>query len=131
MKYLLALLFFAFARPAGAETIISPQEFEALSTGKTLYFTRDGRRFGAEQFYTRRRSTWQYFDGECSDGVWYAQGDLICFVYKGNPEPQCWQFLKTADGFVARAEGASPDFDITMSGIDNRPLDCKPPAVGV
>ncbi|MCP5075618.1 MAG: hypothetical protein GY947_20300 [Rhodobacteraceae bacterium] len=118
------------ALPAAAEEIISPDEFETLSTGKTLYFTRDGRHFGAEQFYTRRRSLWQYNGGECSDGVWYAKGDLICFEYEGNPAPQCWHFLKTSQGFVARPENGAPEADITMSGIDTEPLDCKGPSVG-
>ncbi len=130
MKHLIIFVILALAAPAVAESIVSPQEFEAMSTGKTLYFTRDGRNFGAEQFYTRRRSLWQFNDGECSDGVWFADGDLICFDYLGNPDTQCWHFLKTNDGFVARAEGAAPDLDITMSGIDKKPLDCKGPAVG-
>ncbi|MCP5084426.1 MAG: hypothetical protein GY948_22280 [Alphaproteobacteria bacterium] len=118
------------ALPAAAEEIISPDEFEALSTGKTLYFTQDGRRFGAEQFYTRRRSLWQFNGGECADGVWYDVGDMICFEYDGNPDIQCWHFIKTDNGFVARPDGGSPDADITMSSIDAEPLDCKGPSVG-
>lgn len=130
MKPLLTLLLILSGAPVGAQDIVSPGEFQSMSEGKTLYFTRDGQLFGIEQFYTRHRSTWQDANGECSDGVWQAEGNLICFYYENNPDKQCWQFLKTADGFAARAEGAAPDLDLTLSKVDTKPLNCLGPQVG-
>lgn len=115
-----------------AQEIVSPSEFQRMSEGKTLYFSRGGRFYGAEQFYTRRRSLWQFADGECDEGEWFARQDFICFVYDQNPTPQCWQFLRLGpDSFAARAEGASEEFDILLDRVDESPLDCKGPATGV
>ena len=126
----IATIAFALALPAGAETIVSPSEFEALSRGKTMYFSRNGQFYGAEQFYQSRRSLWQYTDGECSDGEWFARGDMVCFVYDHDPTPQCWHFLEKSGRYAARAEGATAEFDIEMFKIDDEPLDCKGPSVG-
>lgn len=114
-----------------ATEIISPQEFEQMSRGKTLHFSRDGKIFGVEQFYRRHRSTWQFADGECDDGVWYPENGFICFQYTKNPEPQCWHFLRTDNGLVARPEGSTPDMDLHLERTDQEPLDCKGPDVGV
>jgi len=130
MKLFPILISLCLALPAVAEEIVTPQEFEALSSGKTLYFSRDGRLFGMEQFYKRHRSTWQFADGECDDGVWYPQDSFICFQYTKNTDPQCWHFLKTDNGFTARAQGASPDQDLHLERVDQQPLDCKGPGVG-
>ncbi len=116
---------------AFAEEIVSPQEFKEISEGKTLYFTRNGQLFGIEQYYKRHRSTWQFADGECDDGVWYPDGDYICFQYTKNPDEQCWTFLKTDKGYVARAGGAGPEFDLYLHSVDQKPLDCKAPDAGV
>lgn len=124
-------LAFACAPFANAEDIVSPSEFQRLSEGKTLYFSRGGRFYGAEQFYTRRRSLWQFADGDCDNGEWYAQGDFICFVYDQNPTPQCWHFLRRGnDRFAARAEGTTEEFDILLETVDEEPLDCKGPDIG-
>lgn len=131
MKNLLPGIALCLALPATAAEIVTPEEFRAISEGKTLYFTRNGRLFGIEQFYKRRRSTWQFADGECDDGVWYPEGEYICFQYTKNPDAQCWTFLKTDDGYVARPEGAGPESDLFLHSIDQKPLDCKGPDVGV
>ena len=126
----LALLLSLPALSLAAEEVVTPDEFQKLSESKTLYFTYNGELFGIEQFYKRRRSTWQYSDGECVDGTWHPDGDMICFAYKGEPEVQCWHFLKTEDGYAARAEGADPELDLQLSFVDTTPLDCKGPSVG-
>ncbi|MEM6620472.1 MAG: hypothetical protein AAF631_14410, partial [Pseudomonadota bacterium] len=112
MRVLLSLL--ALASPAAAETIVSPEAFQRMSEGRTMTFSRGGEFYGAEQFYTRRRSLWQYADGTCTDGEWYAEGDYICFVYEESPVPQCWHFIEKPGGFAARARGAEEAFDILL-----------------
>lgn len=121
----------ATAAQVAGERIVPPAEFRALSEGKTLHFSRGGQFYGAEQFYTRRRSLWMFSDGECDHGEWYAEGDYICFVYEREPVPQCWHFLQREDGgYAARARGSTPEFDIFLERIDDEPLDCKGPEVG-
>lgn len=131
MKYFIFAVFLCISSAAIADEIVTPQEFTALSEGKSLYFSRGGKLFGIEQFYKRRRSTWQFADGECDDGIWYPEGDYICFQYTKNPEAQCWTFLKTDSGYIARAKGAAPEFDLFLRSVDQKPLNCKGPDVGV
>jgi hypothetical protein len=130
MKYipLIAALIFS---PASAETNVSPSEFEALSTGKTLYFSKDGKSYGAEHFYKGHRSKWRYSDGNCEDGVWFTHEDLFCFNYEGGTETQCWTFFKTEKGFAARSEGAPFDEILELDLIDNKPLLCKSDGLSV
>lgn len=124
MKYL-SLVIFLIATPVMAETIVGPNEFESLSTGKTLYFSKDGKAYGAEHFYKGRRSKWRYSNGICEDGEWFTQGELFCFNYEGNIETQCWTFFKTDEGFAARAEGAPLDEFLELYFIDKKPLLCR------
>jgi len=130
MKYLSLIAVLAFS-PASAETIVSPSEFEALSTGKTLYFSKDGKAYGAEHFYKGRRSKWRYSDGSCEDGVWFTHEDLFCFNYEGGIETQCWTFFKTGKGFAARAKGAPLDEILELYLIDKKPLLCKADGLSV
>lgn len=124
MKYLYIIAFF-ISTQAVAETLVSPEEFEAMSTGKTLYFSKDGQAYGSEHFYKGRRSKWRYSDGICEDGEWFAQDDLFCFNYDGGTDTQCWTFFKTDKGFAARAEDAALDDILKLYLIDKKPLLCK------
>jgi hypothetical protein len=131
MKYiLLTALLTTF--PALAETMLTPEEFDALSTGKTLYFSKDGEAYGAEQFFQGRRSKWRYSDGACEKGEWFARNNLICFNYENAIETQCWEFFKTDNGgYAARAEGAAPDQILELDFIDTKPLLCKADGLSV
>ncbi len=135
MRILLITLLALFPLSASAQDIdgriITGTEFQRLSEGKTMYFSQDGFFFGAEQFYTRRRSLWQNRGEDCLDGEWYAKNDLICFEYGLDTDPACWHFYERNGSYYARSEGAtSADFDIFMYNLDTKPLDCKGPGIG-
>jgi hypothetical protein len=115
---------------SGPESM-APEAFENFSTGKTLYFSWNGQPYGVEQFFKGRRTIWRAEDGDCIDGRWYGRDRYICFIYDGSSEPQCWQFIKTAGGYSARAEGADPDLDIELQSIDTKDIICPAPALGV
>ena len=130
MMRLLPVLLVLWPVSAQAETIVPPQAFEQLSTGKTLYFFRDGEFFGAEQYYPDRKSLWQY-NGDCLEGSWFAQGDLVCFTYSEDPRVQCWYFLEKSNGYVARGQFDPPELDLELGRIDTEPLNCPAPDFGV
>ena len=119
--------------PTFSETIVGADEFQQLSEGKTQYFTRDGVEFGAEQFYKNRTSTWQYEDGTCTVGQWYPVGDAICFVYEEQPVPQCWHVVRRDGNIYARLRGtaAGDVSELLMSHVDNKPVPCPAPDLGV
>ncbi len=131
MKYLALLIALISISPAGAETNLNATQFEAMSTGKTLYFSKNGRPYGAEHFYKGRISKWRYSDGLCENGAWFHQSDMICFNYENGLETQCWAFFKTDDGYAARAEGAPQDKVLKLEFIDKKPLLCKDDGLSV
>ena len=128
IKTVLILLFL----PTGlfAEEILSPEAFRQHATGSTLYFAQNGAAFGVEQYLPDDNSIWQYADGTCTNGKFYAKDNLICFVYEDNPREQCWHFLKKGNSLAARALGREPDADLEFVGQDRTPIACLAPEVG-
>lgn len=118
------------ATPAAAGEMTA-ESFAAFAEGRTLYFTRDGQPFGAEQYFPGRRSLWRFEDGTCEEGRWWGEGRLICFEYDDGV-PQCWHFRGGPDGFTAASvrDGAETGFELRFSHADDRPLDCLGPKVG-
>jgi hypothetical protein len=120
------MLLLAAATPVAAEDMTA-EAFGRLAEGRTLYFTRDGRPFGAEQYFPGRRSLWRFEDGTCEEGRWWGEGRLICFVYDDGA-PQCWHFHGTSRSFTA--ESVESGFILDFSRADERPLACPGPRIG-
>jgi len=127
---LFALLLLAPAAPR-AQELLGPGDFRAYAEGRTLYFALSGTPFGAEQYLPGNRVIWQYADGSCTRGIWYARQALICFVYEGDGAELCWQFLQDGQRFLARSVDAEPAAELEVIGRDRRPLSCPGPGVGV
>ena len=131
MRALVSLAALLTATAAPAETPLSAEAFEAEVTGKTLYYSEAGVEYGAEEYLPGRRVRWSFLDGECLDGAWYPQGEMICFVYEGRPDAQCWTFHLRDGALVARFKtgGSAPDVYETREA--SGPLMCLGPEVGV
>lgn len=125
------LLFLLLATPLAAQSPMDADAFEAYAQGKTLYFGYDGTLYGAEEYLPNRRVRWSVLDGQCQDGHWYQDDQLICFVYQGEPDPQCWSFYQKGGGLMAQFEN-DPDlttlFEIEPS---DTPMVCLGPEIGV
>ena len=118
------------AMPALAESPLTASEFEARTTGKTLYYGVGGERYGVEEYLPDRRVRWSFLDGECKDGAWYPSGEQICFVYEDNPVPQCWLFYLDGERLAARfASGDDPTVLYEVEG--EAEMLCLGPKVGV
>ncbi|MEO0937247.1 MAG: hypothetical protein AAFY38_03760 [Pseudomonadota bacterium] len=129
MRYaflLLALL----AAPVTAEPMTGP-EFEAYTTGRTLFFGQNGAPYGAEIYLENRRVRWSFLDGECKDGYWYDDGPLICFVYEDRPEPQCWTFELGSGGLIARFENEPNATELYEAQDLGEEMLCLGPKIGV
>ncbi|NJM83978.1 MAG: hypothetical protein HC844_17380 [Tabrizicola sp.] len=114
-----------------AETILTPEEFDALSVGKTLSYAQDGQIYGREMHFPGRQVRIAIPGRECGKGTWFARGTEICFVYEGLPNEHCWTFRRDGDRLLAHgsaANGDSPPSEVTLS---DAPLSCPGPDVGV
>jgi hypothetical protein len=121
--------------PAAGQSIVSPEAYEALAEGRTLHYTLEGQPFGAEQYFPGRRSLWRFAAGDCVAGIWHAEGPRICFVYEDDPQPQCWSFLHSGDRLRAKLltepRSGGPPLVLELSHVDDAPLDCPGPDVGM
>ncbi|WP_323766271.1 hypothetical protein [Marinovum sp.] len=130
IRHALLALATALASPALAE--MSAAEFEAYTTGKTLYFGSNGREYGVEEYMEDRRVRWSFLDGRCREGEWYEDSrGMICFVYEDTPEPQCWSFKRSAAGLVARFEDDPEGTELYEATQNREPMMCLGPEIGV
>lgn len=114
-----------------AQTRLTPQEFEARVTGKTMTYSSGGAPYGAEEYLENRRVRWSFLDGECQDGHWYVSGEQICFVYDDIPGPQCWQFFSSGSRLMARFENDPAQTELYETARAEEPLMCLGPKIGV
>jgi hypothetical protein len=126
-------LLVTLALPAIAQETYSGAEFDARVAGKTIAFTRQGRPFGTEQYFSDKRVIWARPDATCERGIWFENtSGQICFVYENTPDAQCWDFFKLpGGGMSARSDGADPANDLTAARESTEPLDCPLPDLGV
>lgn len=131
MKLIIALLAFMTAMPALAQDLLTAEEFDSYTQGKTLFYGRSGTAYGAEIYRENRRVTWSFLDGECKDGEWYEANGLICFVYEDNDTPQCWSFTQGAGGLIARFENSPTTTELYEARDSGDEMICLGPKVGV
>jgi hypothetical protein len=131
MRILCLLVLLICPAALAAETPLSPQEFEARVTGKTLTYSSGGAAYGAEEYLKGRRVRWSFLDGECQDGRWYVAGEQICFIYDQIPEPQCWQFYTSGSRLLARFENDPARTELYETARADEPLMCLGPKIGV
>lgn len=125
------LFLICLAQPAAAQDLMTAEEFDAYTRGKTLIFGQNGQAYGAEIYHENRRVEWSFLDGDCKEGEWYEDNGLICFVYENNPEPQCWSFIKGEGGLIARFENRPNTTELYEAQDSDAEMLCLGPKVGV
>lgn len=132
MKQIVLSLGLMLSAPAlYAQDTMDAEAFDAYTQGKTFYYGTQGTAYGAEEYLPNRRVKWSFLDGECQEGSWYEDDGLICFVYDHRPDEQCWSFVKTANGLVARFLTDTSETELYEVEQSDAPLDCKGPRIGV
>ncbi len=131
MRYILSLLALLLAPVLHAAEPMSPSEFDAYTTGKTLFYGQSGAPYGAEIYMENRRVRWSFLDGECKDGHWYPEDEEICFVYEDRPDPQCWVFYLESGGIVAEFRGEQSQPELYEARDIGEEMLCLGPRIGV
>lgn len=114
-----------------AQSLMSAAEFDTYTRGKTFYYGAAGAPYGAEEYLEDRRVRWSFLDGKCQEGHWYEDGGLICFLYDNQPDPQCWSFVRSPAGLIARFENDPAQTELYEVEKSDEPLMCLGPDVGV
>ena len=105
-------------------------EFEAWSTGQTLDYWVDGGFFGSEMHLPGRKTIDSDPGGPCVAGVWFPEGDAICFVYDGSDTQHCWRFWREGADVLAQSVAADPGSSPASVTLAPEPLACPGPDVG-
>jgi hypothetical protein len=114
-----------------AETPVTPQTFEAHVTGKTITYQQFGQVFGVEEYLENRAVRWSVAPGLCQYGIWYPDGDDICFLYEDDPTASCWTFWLKDGALVALSTDDAPGNELYETDRTTQGLDCPGPDVGV
>lgn len=132
MRNLILITVLLSCTSAAADPLMTAEEFDAYTRGKTLFYGQSGAPYGAEIYHENRRVQWSFLDGNCKEGRWYeAQDGLICFVYEDNPDPQCWTFQKGPQGLIARFENTPDTSPLYEANDIGEEMLCLGPEVGV
>jgi hypothetical protein len=131
MRKILAFAVGLTTLPALAETPLSAEGFEAHVTGKTLTYRQFDGIFGIEEYLPDRRVRWSVAPNLCQYGIWYPDGDDICFVYEDDPIPACWTFWLEDGALVVRSVNGAPGAELYEIEASAEPLPCPGPDVGV
>lgn len=127
----LIFLWLALAMPLAAQTPLDAAAFEAYSRGKTLYFGFDDKAIGAEEYLPNNRVRWSLMNGPCLEGRWYQDGPLICFIYDGKEDANCWAVYQRESGLMVRLEDDPTKTTLFEVGPSDPPMVCLGPEVGV
>ena len=127
----LMLALSAWSPAARAETLMTADEFDRWSTGKTLDYAVDGVIYGSEQHFPGRRTLDANTGEPCNEGSWFPEGDAICFVYAAHEGTHCWHFWRDGDRVTARTVSSDPSAPAQVVTLSDTPLSCPGPEVGV
>ena len=131
MRFILLILLSGISSLSGAESTLSGAEFDAFTKGHTLYYSQNGKVYGAESYLADARVRWSFLDGNCLFGRWYEAGELICFDYEAEIDIQCWRFFKGDNGLIAEFNGDGDSLPLYEAYRVPSPFECPGPDVGV
>lgn len=124
MMRLLAACLFLIPCIAGAasDEPIGPDEWRALTTGKTLYYHKDGELYGREYYKNEEGDVvFRFPNGQCAEGRWAFAEEKYCFAFGG--QLHCFiHILRDGEIVVISLDDGSEQ---TVEQIaENEPLSC-------
>ena len=126
-----ALLIAVLTTAAQAEPLLTADEFDTLTLGRTMTWAEFGQIYGVEQYLPGRRVRWTVLGDDCKLGHWYPEGSAICFLYEDDPEPNCWDISLSSGGMQAEFLTDPPGTEPVVVEETHEPIPCFGPEVGV
>lgn len=124
------LAILALIAPAAAAQPMTPEDFAAFATGRTLDYSVDGQIWGSETYLPDRSVRDADTGGPCRSGRWFADGPAVCFVYDGSDRRHCWLYWREGGAVRAQPLDAQPGDPAQTVTPAAAPLTCTP-EVGV
>ncbi|MEL6794137.1 MAG: hypothetical protein AAFP78_11815 [Pseudomonadota bacterium] len=127
MRYVLAALAIcvaASASAAGKDAMIGPDAWRELSTGKTLYYFKDGELYGKEYYINDEGDVvFRFPSGVCAEGKWAHSDGRFCFAFDGSPMLHCFWHVMRDDQIVVIGEADGEEQTVEKI-VDDEPLGC-------
>lgn len=118
------------ALPLQAQDLLTADEFDALTLGRTMTWAEFGQVYGVEQYLPGRRVRWTELGDDCKLGHWYQQGQAICFLYEDDPTPACWDISLSGAGMLAVDLSDPPGDAPVVIEETSETMPCFGPKVG-
>jgi hypothetical protein len=110
------------AQPGDAP--IPLEEWRALTTGRTVWYSLNGRHWGKEYFHPGRDSaTFVTADGDCVTAPWIYADGLYCFAYAGM---DCFRHVRRGETMLAIPYEPGGQEQV-IERITDTPLSCEAP----
>ena len=104
---------------------LSPEEWQALVGGRTVWYRISGEVWGREGYRgAPGQVTFQFPDGECLEASWTYSEPWFCFDFGealGGGPPHCFRHLRHGDRLWALSRTGEPQ---SIDRIDATPLTC-------
>lgn len=121
-KLAAGLILAAGAAAAGADEPIPPDAWKALTTGKTLYYYKDGALYGREYYANDEGDViFRFPNGACAEGRWAFADGQYCFAFAG--ELHCFRHVKRGSEIVVIGEADGEEQTVERI-VEREPLSC-------
>ena len=104
---------------------LSPEEWQALVGGRTVWYRIDGKVWGRESYRSAPgQVTFQFPDGQCLEAEWTYTEPWFCFDFGmalGGGPPHCFRHVRHGDTLWALSRAGEPQ---AIDRIDQTPLAC-------
>lgn len=113
----------ALAGAAGAkDTLIDPNDWREMTTGKTLYYYKDGELYGKEYYVNEDGDVvFRFPNGACAEGRWAHADGKYCFAFGG--ELHCFWHVMRGDEIVVIGEEDGEEQTVEKI-VDHEPIGC-------
>ena len=126
----IALVIALSATQATAQPL-TPEDFEAWATGRTLDYATGGQVWGSESYHPGRRVTDADTGGARPPRHWFPPGGAGRFVYAKRPGEHCWRYWRDGAEVLASPLAADPTEPPQTVTPAASPLACPGPDLGV
>lgn len=118
----LSLIVAATSAQAG-DAMIEPDDWRAMTSGKTLYYFKDGELYGKEYYAPDGGVTFRFPSGLCVEGRWAHADGKYCFAFQGDDQLHCFWHVMREDKVVVIGEADGEEQTVDRFE-DGEPMGC-------